>query len=147
MAPLDLATMGPVDYLTVEFADGLPSEGTPFRHLARLVQAGTIRLLGLQLVRSDGAGDLVPVAFDDVTLAPSLEGALMGLLAEAGGGVLPERDLLAAAEGIGPGSTGVVIVFENSWAAPFAVALRRAGAVLVEDRRLTIQAFLASLAH
>jgi hypothetical protein len=38
-----------------------------------------------------------------------------------------------------------VIVYENTWAAPFATALRRGGAQLVASGRIPVQALLASL--
>lgn len=147
MASLDLEKMGPVDYVVVEFPSGLPTEGAPFRHLARLVQADTIRLLGVQLLRCGPDGEPAAIELDDLALGPSLHAPLMALLAEAADGALRQEDLVAAGAGIAPGHTGLVIVFENRWASAFAVGLRRTGALLVEDRRLPIQAFLASLAH
>jgi hypothetical protein len=38
-----------------------------------------------------------------------------------------------------------VLVWENSWAAPFASAARRAGGQLIATGRIPIQAILASL--
>lgn len=147
MAPLDLDTMGPVDHLVVEFAAGLPCDGAPFRQLGRLVQADTIRLLGLQLVRCEPDGELVPLPLDAVAPAPSVHGPLVALLDQAATGALRQRDLVAAGAGITPGCDGVVVVFENRWASALAIGLRRSGALLVDDSRLHIQAFLASLAH
>jgi uncharacterized protein (DUF433 family) len=43
------------------------------------------------------------------------------------------------------GTTAGVIVWENSWAAPFASAARRAGGQLVASGRIPVQAILASL--
>ena len=43
------------------------------------------------------------------------------------------------------GSTAGVLVWENTWAAPFASAARRAGGQLVATGRIPIQAILASL--
>lgn len=37
------------------------------------------------------------------------------------------------------------MVYENRWAAPFAVALRRSGAQLVASGRIPVQALLASI--
>jgi hypothetical protein len=42
------------------------------------------------------------------------------------------------------GSTAGVLVWENSWAAPFASAARRAGGQLIATGRIPIQAILAS---
>ena len=44
-----------------------------------------------------------------------------------------------------PGSIAAVVVWENSWAAPFASAVRRAGGQLVASGRIPIQAILAAV--
>jgi hypothetical protein len=44
-----------------------------------------------------------------------------------------------------PGTVAGVIVWENSWAAPFASAARRSGGQLVATGRIPIQAIIASL--
>ena len=44
-----------------------------------------------------------------------------------------------------PGTVAGVLVWENRWAAPVAVALRRSGGQLVATGRIPIQAMLASL--
>jgi len=52
-------------------------------------------------------------------------------------------DYLAAA--MEPGSTAGVLVWENTWAAPFASAARRAGGQLIANGRVPVQAIIASL--
>jgi hypothetical protein len=44
-----------------------------------------------------------------------------------------------------PGCSAAVLVYENTWAAPFATALRRNGAQLVAAGRIPVQAILATL--
>ena len=44
-----------------------------------------------------------------------------------------------------PGCSAAVLVYENLWAAPLAVALRKGGAQLVANGRIHIQAALAAL--
>ena len=44
-----------------------------------------------------------------------------------------------------PGTSAAVLVWENVWAAPVAVALRRSGGQLVASGRIEIQAVLAAL--
>ena len=48
------------------------------------------------------------------------------------------------AAAIEPGSTAVVLIWENRWAAPFASAARRAGGQLIANGRIPIQAIIAS---
>ena len=43
-----------------------------------------------------------------------------------------------------PGSSAGVLVYENTWAAPFATALRRSGGQLVASGRIPVQAILAA---
>jgi hypothetical protein len=44
-----------------------------------------------------------------------------------------------------PASVAGVLVWESSWAAPFASAVRRAGGQLVASGRIPIQAILAAV--
>ena len=63
----------------------------------------------------------------------------------ASSGLLGDDDLAEAANAIEPGCSAGVLVFENSWAAPFAAAMRRSGGELVAFGRIPVNAFLASL--
>ena len=44
-----------------------------------------------------------------------------------------------------PGTSAALLVFENTWAAPFASAVRRSGGQLVSSGRIPVQAVLAAL--
>ena len=44
-----------------------------------------------------------------------------------------------------PGESAVVIVYENSWAGPFAAAVRRNGGQLIATHRIPTQALLEAL--
>ena len=63
----------------------------------------------------------------------------------ASSGLLGEDDLQEAANALDPGTSAAVLVWENRWAAPVAVALRRSGGQLVASGRLPVQAILATL--
>jgi len=43
-----------------------------------------------------------------------------------------------------PGTSAAVLIWENSWAAPVAVALRRSGGQLVASGRIPVQGILAA---
>ena len=60
-------------------------------------------------------------------------------------GVLSDDDLEEAAAALEPGTSAALLVYENSWAAPFAAAVRRSGGQLVANGRIPVQAFLAAL--
>jgi hypothetical protein len=60
-------------------------------------------------------------------------------------GLLGDDDLAEAGQALEAGNSAAVLVYENRWAAPFAIALRRGGAQLVAHGRIPVQALLAAL--
>lgn len=52
------------------------------------------------------------------------------------GGVIGPEDIEHAAESIAEGSSVLLIVWEDLWAAPFGDAVRRAGGVFIEGGRI-----------
>ena len=63
----------------------------------------------------------------------------------ASSGLLGQEDLEEAAAALEPDTVAGVLVWENRWAAPIAVALRRSGGQLVASGRIPVQAILAAL--
>jgi hypothetical protein len=59
--------------------------------------------------------------------------------------ILAADDVAHLAEAMEPGSVAGVVVWENTWAAPFASAARRAGGQLIATGRIPIQAIAASI--
>ncbi|HEY8475104.1 MAG TPA: DUF6325 family protein [Natronosporangium sp.] len=137
----ELETMGPIDYLVVEFpGTRLTGEGFPL--LVELVDRGIIRILDLRFVAKRADGSVVGVELSE--LDP--DGAL-GLTVFEGvsSGLLGQDDLDQAGLALQPGSAAGVLVYENLWAAPLAVAMRRAGGQLVASGRIPVQAIIAAL--
>jgi Family of unknown function (DUF6325) len=133
--------MGPVDYLVVEFpGDRANFTGEMADALADLVDAGTIRLLDALVLRKDDEGTVDAYELDELDEAGALR-ALEGQVAE----ILAAEDVVNLAAAMENGSTAGVLVWENSWAAPFASAARRAGGQLVATGRIPIQAIAASM--
>ena len=58
--------------------------------------------------------------------------------------ILAADDVEHLAAAMEPGTVAGVLVWENSWAAPFASAARRAGGQLIAGGRIPIQALVAS---
>ena len=141
MSNIDIDDMGPVDYLVVEFPAGKSHfTGEMAAELASLVNAGTVRLLDLLIMHKADDGTVEAFEIDDLDEVDELR-ALEGEIAE----ILAADDVAHLAAAMENGSTAGVLVWENTWAAPFASAARRAGGQLVATGRIPIQAILASL--
>ncbi|MDF2093474.1 DUF6325 family protein [Knoellia sp. 3-2P3] len=133
--------LGPVDWLVVEFP-GSRFKGEIAPALDELVEAGTIRVLDLLLIKKGEDGSLDFYELSD--LEESELGTLRAYEA-ALATLLSAEDVEAVAEAVEPGSSAALLVWENSWAAPFASAVRRAGGQLVATGRIPIQALLAAV--
>jgi hypothetical protein len=135
-----LDELGPVDYLIVEF----PPETSNFTgemaaELAKLADTGTIRILDILILRKDDEGDIEALEIDDLDEVSEIV-HLEAEIAE----ILAAEDVAHLAAAMDNGTTAGVIVWENTWAAPFASAARRAGGQLVATGRIPIQAIIAS---
>jgi uncharacterized protein DUF6325 len=137
----DLDSLGPVDYIVVEFPAGASNfTGEMTEELLKLVDAGTIRVIDILILTKDEGGSVEAKELSDIGelgKLQDLEGELAELLAAE------DVDHLAAA--MEPGSTAGVLIWENLWAAPFASAARRSGGQLIANGRIPIQAIIASI--
>jgi hypothetical protein len=133
--------LGPVDYLVVEFPPGQQRfTGALLDELTSLVEAELVRVLDLVVLTKGPDGSVDVTEFEDLGDRDSLA-ALEGQLAE----VLALEDVEHLAEAMEPGSVAGVLVWENTWAAPFAVAARESGGQLVASGRIPTQALIAAL--
>ena len=138
----DEMELGPIDYLIVEWpADHQPT-GEAFPLLVDLVDRGLIRIIDLAFVHKEEDGRMVAMKIGDLDLDGNPDFAL---LEGASSGLLGDDDLDEAGAALEPGSSAAILVFENTWAAPFATALRRGGAQLVAYGRVPINALIQSL--
>ncbi|MFI5040527.1 MAG: DUF6325 family protein [Acidimicrobiales bacterium] len=141
MAGAEMDELGPVDYLVVEFPAGQSNfNGEMAAELAALVEAGTIRVLDLLILQKDEAGNVEALEIDDLDALDELR-VLETEIAE----LLAAEDVAHLGAALEPGATAGVVVWENTWAAPFASAARRSGGQLVAAGRIPIQAILASI--
>jgi len=85
------------------------------------------------------------VAFDEVHEVDASNLGQLRALEKDLALVLAEEDLEAMGKVLEPGNIAAVLVYENSWAAPFASAVRRSGGQLVADGRIHTQALLAAI--
>jgi hypothetical protein len=137
----ELEEMGPIDYVVIEWPGKQPTgEAAPL--ILDLVDKGIIRILDVALLAKDSDGTVATLELG------GLDGGDVGGFADFEGaatGLLGEDDLEEAAGVLEPGTSAAVIVWENRWAAPIAVALRRSGGQLVASGRIPVQAILAAL--
>jgi Family of unknown function (DUF6325) len=139
MSDTDLE-LGPIDYVVIEFpGNRMTGEGLPL--LVDLVDQGTIRILDLVFIRKDEDGSVSGVSLQDL----GEEGVDLSVFEGASSGLLGDADLADAAGVLEPGSSAGILVYENSWAAPFASALRRGGAQLVASGRIPVTDLLEAL--
>jgi hypothetical protein len=133
--------LGPVDYMVVEFPAGAQNfDGEMAAELARLSDAGTIRVLDLLILHKAADGSVDALEIDETDAVDEIR-ALETHVAE----ILAAEDVEHLGAAMEPGSVAGVLVWENSWAAPFAGAARRAGGQLVASGRIPIQAIAASM--
>jgi hypothetical protein len=138
---LTVDELGPVDYLVVEFP-GSEFNGEIAPELSDLVDRGLVRVLDLVMLKKDSDGSIEAFELSDV------EDGEIGELRRhesALAMLLSEDDITAVAAAMEPGSSAGVLVWENTWAAPFGAAVRRAGGQLVASGRIPIQAIVAVL--
>ena len=137
----DVEEMGPIDYVVIEFP-GNKFTGEAFPALMELVDRGLIRILDLLFIRKELDGSTAAISIQDLGQDTDFD---VQVFEGASSGLLGDEDIAEAAEAIEPGSSAGLLVYENVWAAPFAVAVRRSGGQLVASGRIPIQSILASL--
>ena len=146
MSEAEMDELGPVDFLVVEFPAGQANfTGEMAAELVSLVETGAIRVLDLLILTKDGDGTIDAFELDTFE-SDDFEGLDELRALEAGlADLLAAEDVEHLAAAMEPGSVAAVLVWENTWAAPFAAAARRAGGQLIANGRIPIQALLASL--
>jgi hypothetical protein len=137
----DVAEMGPVDYLVVEFP-GSRMTGEGFPLLVDLVDRGLIRILDLVFVTKQEDGAVSAVQIADLDGDGELD---LAVFEGASSGLLGDDDLEEAGGVLEPGSSAGILVYENVWAAPLAAAMRRGGGQLVASGRIPVQALMSAM--
>jgi Family of unknown function (DUF6325) len=139
MSDMDVE-LGPIDFIVVEWPADKQPTGEAFPYLVDLVDKGLIRVLDLAFVKKETDGTIVGLDLQDFDGDPQLtvfEGASSGLLGE--------DDRMEAGNALEPGCSAALLLYENTWAAPFATALRRTGAQLVASGRIPVNAIISAL--
>jgi Family of unknown function (DUF6325) len=132
--------MGPIDYAVFEWPAQQPT-GEVGPMILDLHDRGIIRILDVAFLAKGEDGSVAAIEIN------AMNGAAGGFeeFEGASSGLLGQDDLDEAAAVLEPGTSAAVLVWENRWAAPVAVAVRKSGGQLVANGRIPVQAILASL--
>ena len=122
--------IGPVEYVILGFPDN-KFTGQIAPELAKLVDDGLISIIDLTFISKDVDGNVTTIEFDAVEELA----AFAGLDAEIGG-ILTDEDVAYAALSLEPNTSAALFVWEDTWAAPFALAVRDANGVILEGARI-----------
>jgi hypothetical protein len=132
--------MGPVDWVLLGWSGKRPEGGQAASMIIDLVDRGIIRLLDIAFVAKAQDGTVTALDLDN--LGPDSPFAEFD---GASSGLIDQSDLEDAAESLSPGDSAALLIWENRWAAPLAIAVRRSGGQLLDSGRVPVQALLASL--
>jgi Family of unknown function (DUF6325) len=122
-------SVGPIEYMVLSYGEaGL---GTAADEMAKLVDDGTIRLLDLALIEKDEDGGIELLDYDEADALAAFT-AVDGVV----GGLISQADADYAGEALAPGTSAVLLLWEDPWAQPLFDALQASGVELVEGGRI-----------
>ena len=140
MTDQDLA-LGPIDYLALEFPQARMN-GEGLAELLDLVDRGLVRILDLRAVKREADGTFTEIEIADFDSDGTLD---LAVFRGVSSGLLDNDDLSEAASLIDPGKVVALLVWENTWAAPFVSAMRRVGADVIASGRIPADEVVAML--
>ena len=138
----ELGEIGPVDIIVIGYPPGAPMTGEAVPIMLDLVDRGIVRVLDVLFVKKEEDGSIVGFAAQD--LEPDEIGEFV-VFEGASTGLIGEEDAESAAAELEPGAAAVLIVYENTWAGPFAAAVRRSGGRLIASERVSTQDLVDAL--
>jgi hypothetical protein len=136
MSTQTVEELGPVDVVVIGYPAGAPMTGSAAQILLDEVDKGTINVLDAMFVTKNDDGTFS--GFD----ATGLERGKVGdfqVFEGASSGLLGDDEVATAADAIEPGTSAVMIMYENRWAAPFISAVHANGGVFVDAQRIPHQ--------
>ena len=139
-AGLDADTIGPVDVAVILF-EGNKFNGDVAPALSDLNDSGTVRIIDLAFVRKDDDESISYAEVADAEVADAFE-----RLNDTQFDLLSDEDLNEIGAGLKPGSSALVIVWENSWAGRLAAAIRASHGQLISQDRIPRETVLRAIA-
>ena len=134
--------VGPIDIAVIGYPADAPMTGEAAPLLVDLVERGIIRVLDVLFVTKNEDGTFS--GFDARDLTDKGVGDF-AVFEGASSGLLGDDDAEKVADEIEPGSSAVMIVYENRWAAPFIAAVRRNGGEAIAFERIPAQDVIDTL--
>ncbi len=134
--------LGPIDMVVIGYPPGAPMTGEAIPIMLDLVGRGIVRVLDAMFVTKNDDGTFS--GFDIADLDADSAGDLT-VFAGASTGLIHDDDVALVAAEIEPGTGAAMIVYENSWAGPFAAAVRRNGGRLIASERISTQDLIDAL--
>ncbi len=135
-------TLAPVEYAVIEFGDSTVT-GDLVPALTELVETGLVHVIDLVFLSKDADGTVTVLELDD--LPEGTAAAFAGLEHDIDD-LVNETDLQVEAELLSPGTSAVVIVWENLWAQRFSDAVLASGGVLLDSQKVPHDVAAAALA-
>ena len=127
--------LGPIDYALFEFP-GNRFNGEIAPAILDLVSRGLVRILDLAFIKKDEDGAITGLEVIDMD---EDEIGSLTIFAADSAGLLAQEDLEQAGEVLEPNSSALFIIWENTWAAPLANAIRESGGTLASTGRIPLQ--------
>jgi len=125
--------LGPIEVLVIAFP-GNEFNGQIMPELERLVENDTIALIDGLFIRKDADGTITFVEFEEE--GGSAEAMKLVELMNQLDSLISDEDIEEIAAGLEPDSAAAMLVFENTWAKPFADAIFEANGVMVTNFRV-----------
>ncbi len=132
--------LGPIDYVVIEFP-GSEINWELVPELRALVERGLVHLIDTVLVRKDRDGVVTSLEVSDAGGGNDRLSALVGDIP----GLLSESDIDEVGAALAPDTSALFILWENSWAGPFAAATRRLGGQMVASGRVSVTSLLEAI--
>ena len=137
---VEVAPLGPVDYVVIEFPEArFTGAGLPA--LLEVVAKGVIRVLDAVIIKQNEDGSWISVSVTDL----DADGGVWDMISGWGGDVLGQDDFDEVGAILAPGAAAAIIVYENTWAGPFAQAMLDAGGQVVAFERVGVADVVAAL--
>jgi uncharacterized membrane protein len=123
---------GPIEIVVAHFP-GSEFKGEILPELEKLVNAGIIRIVDFAFILKAEDGSFEALEVGDL---PADSSSALGALVAEQGGLISDEDFAAFADGLAPGSSAALLLFENTWASGFVESVRNANGEFILNERI-----------